>query len=172
MSSTFRLATVQPNGEAVHVVNPPRGFISRPSINSSASVTSDMIPIPNTPRMQAVAAGRLFSKNGNPSWWTSAAAGVTDADPSVRIYARGRNHARQELRSIDAWRDSIAEEFMERDSTTISKVPRMKLLYPNPVEPVCRSPDHFEKKCVNWILTRVPCPARALIDLRIEAPSC
>ena len=125
---------------------------------------SDFIAMdPDTPRMKALQAGRLFSERNNigqrvlgakcTSWWASAAVGVTASSNAVltaelehvRNVARARNHAQTEIRSVDAWRNDACDTFL-----TPRKPPRVPKLTtiscPDPVEPQCRSPDHFQRK--------------------------
>jgi hypothetical protein len=112
--------------------------------------TSSSMPIqPSTPRMKALAAGRTFagtqrsllkSMKGGSSKWDV----LTDVNSSVRILAQGHVHAKQEMTEVDRWREKISESFINPNTPAI--VPKLKLEYPGPVEPICRSPDHFERR--------------------------
>jgi len=97
--------------------------------------------------MKALAAGRTFagtnrsllkSMKGSSKWDM-----LADASRSVRILAQGHVHAKQEMTEVDRWREEISESFV--NPKTPVAVPRLKLPYPGPVEPICRSPDHFER---------------------------
>ena len=141
---------------------------SKPSSKTPRS--PDRLPMElSTPRMKALAAGRTFASgqlsdnneeagssrspikmrgllakankaSSSQSKWDM----LTDSNCSVRILAQGHVHAKQELTEIDKWRHSISESFLNPPQPPT--VPRLLLRIPEPIEPVPRSPDHFERK--------------------------
>ena len=124
--------------------------------------------LPTTPCMKAVKEGRafgeeamskhtisLFGKQSGSrimqrsqlSWWDSAALGIvaSSADSGIRVMARGRNHARQELKDIQSWRDAEIDKFVA--SPTRRPPPPPPISVPMDVsQPVCHSPCHFSRK--------------------------
>ena len=119
---------------------------------------------PDTPRMKALEAGRLFSQRNDigqrvlgakrTSWWASAAVGVTALSNAVltaelehvRNVARARNHAQTEIRAVDAWRNDACDTFLTpRKPPRVPKLTTM-ISCPDAVEPQCRSPDHFQRQ--------------------------
>lgn len=116
----------------------------------SKSPTSSSTPmVPCTPRMKMLAAGRTFAGKSQRSLLNGIKGSskwdmLTDAQSSVRILAQGHVHAKQEMSEIDRWRQEISESFVNPPQPAV--VPKLKLQYPGPVEPVCRSPNHFERQ--------------------------
>ena len=120
-----------------------------------------------SPCMKAVKEGRAFSEEATSkhaislfgkqsgsrvlqrsqmSWRDSAALGIvaSSADSGIRVMARGRNHARQELKDIQVWRDAEIDKFVASPPT---RRPPPPIAVPMDVsQPVCHSPCHFSRK--------------------------
>lgn len=111
---------------------------------------------PQTPIMKSLASAKLFekepkhsaknqSKLRNPSWWDSARiAAAASPDNGARLHARGRNHARTEMKELDRWAMVECEKFLGLDKPKRPNVPRLTV--PDPAEPILHSPNHFERK--------------------------
>ena len=86
---------------------------------------------PSTPCSRTLKAARLLFSKDTPanrtnlrinkvkeathtSWWDSAAVQITASSPAkgICVLARGRNHARADVRDVAKWRDAAFDQFL------------------------------------------------------------
>jgi hypothetical protein len=117
---------------------------------------------------------RDIASRNSVSLWDSAAVGITGTnhDSGIRVLARGRVHARQNLRDVDRWRaDSIAA-FLGEDVGASRHIDN-PCSTPSPLE---HSPGHYHRKYGNRSrrlkpVSRWPLDAKAENETRGRADS-